>query len=95
MKSRSKPVYPPIAVAAQVSGTVITRVLVDRSGDIQHVRVLSGPAMLQQASIDAAKNWKFMQMTFNKHAVPYEAELVFTFAHVTSDPRMVIVKMAP
>lgn len=95
VKSRSKPVYPPIAIAAQVSGNVIIKVLVDKSGDIQHVRVVSGPPMLLQASIDAAKNWKFMPMTFNAHTVPYEAELVFTFANVTSDPRMVIVKTAP
>ena len=56
IKSRSKPVFPPIAIVARVSGAVITRVLVSKSGDVQHVRVVSGPPMLQQASIDAAKN---------------------------------------
>ncbi len=95
IKSRSKPVFPPIAIVARVSGDVTTRVLVSKSGDLQQVRVVSGPPMLQQASIDAAKNWKFTPMTIGTRTVQYEVELVFTYALITSDPRMSIVRTVP
>lgn len=93
VKSRSKPVYPPIAMAAHVSGDVLLSVLVDASGAVQAVRVASGPPMLQQASVDAAKKWTFKPMTIGARAVPYEIQLVFTFQAVNI--QWGIVKMTP
>jgi len=77
--SRARPVTPPIAVAARVSGTVAMKVLVGTTGEIEHVAVVSGPAMLQQASLDAARKWTFKPMTINARPVRYEVALVFTF----------------
>lgn len=79
IKSRSKPVFPAIAAAAHVSGAVVTKVLVDKSGEVQLVRPVSGPPMLIQASIDAAHKWSFMPLTVGARSVPYEVQLVFTF----------------
>jgi periplasmic protein TonB len=44
--SRSTPIYPPIAMAARISGTVVLAATIAKSGAIQNLRVLSGPAML-------------------------------------------------
>jgi hypothetical protein len=85
IKSRTKPVYPPIAIAARVSGPVVMKVLVDKSGEVQRVGAVSGPAMLVQASINAAKKWTFMPMTMQ-----YVVELVFTFTSRDGN-----IKMAP
>ena len=53
------PVYPAIARAAHIEGTVIVSAVLDESGAIQKVEYEHGPQMLAGATIDAVKNWKF------------------------------------
>ncbi len=91
--TRYKPIYPPIAVAAQVNGTVVLDVLVDQSGKTEKILLLSGPAMVRQASIDAARLWTFKPMTVGARAVQYELQLVFTFQ--TRGPGFASVEVAP
>ena len=81
--TRTKPVYPPIAVAAQVQGDVLLKVLVDKLGSFRNVHVLSGNAMLQGASTEAAKQWTFKPLMAGARAVPYQVKLVFKFQIVT------------
>jgi protein TonB len=57
------PVYPPIAKAARVQGTVVLAVEVGNTGKIASVKVISGPPMLQQAAIDCLKLWTFHPFT--------------------------------
>lgn len=52
-------VYPPIAKAAHVHGTVILEVTISGSGDVLKETVIDGPAMLQGAAIEAVKKWKY------------------------------------
>jgi TonB family protein len=96
IKSRSKPVVPPIAAAAHVSGPVVVRVVVGKTGEVQLTGIVSGPAMLQQASIDAARKWSFLPLTVGARTVPYELRLVFTFyPPIGSGTMPGAVKMAP
>ena len=53
------PVYPPIAKAAQVQGTVVFDLRIGTSGKIESMIVVSGPPMLQQAAADCLKQWTF------------------------------------
>ena len=50
------PVYPPIAKATGTQGTVVLQATISRNGTIENLRVVSGPAMLQQAAMDAVKD---------------------------------------
>ncbi len=50
---KTTPVYPPIAKAARVSGTVVLQATISKTGTIENLQVVSGPAMLQQAAMDA------------------------------------------
>lgn len=95
IKSRAKPVYPPIALAARVTGPVVMTALVGKTGEVQRVGVVSGPPMLIQTSIDAVKKWTFVPMTAGTRALPYEVRLVFTFSLIPSDLREGIIRMAP
>ena len=54
------PVYPPIAKAAGVQGTVVLTMKIDATGSPESVAAVSGPPMLRQAAIDALKQWKFI-----------------------------------
>jgi protein TonB len=74
------PVYPPIARAARMQGTVILEAAISRAGTIDHLRVDSGPAMLQQAALDAVKTWRYRPYLLNGEPVEVETtvNVVFT-----------------
>jgi TonB family protein len=56
---QAAPVYPPIAKAARIGGAVVFDIHVAKNGKIESMKVVSGPAMLQQAAIDCLKQWTF------------------------------------
>lgn len=64
-----EPVYPPIAEAARVSGTVVLDVTISKTGEVEEARVISGPAMLQQAALDAVKTWRYKPYLLNGQPV--------------------------
>jgi hypothetical protein len=47
---KTQPIYPPIAKAARVQGTVVLQATISKTGTIENLHVISGPAMLQQAA---------------------------------------------
>lgn len=53
------PVYPPIAKAARVHGTVEFRLTVGSDGSAKDIAIDSGPRLLWQAVSDAIAKWKF------------------------------------
>jgi TonB family protein len=56
---KTDPVYPPIARAARVSGTVVLQAAISKTGTIEGLHIVSGPEMLQQAAFDAVKTWRY------------------------------------
>jgi protein TonB len=77
---KTQPVYPPIAKAARVSGTVVLQATISKSGMIEGLRVVSGPAMLQQAAMDAVKTWRYKPYLLNNEPVEVETtvNVIFT-----------------
>jgi len=65
---RLPPVYPAIAKAARIQGTVVFQIQVGTTGKVESMKVLSGPAMLQQSAIDCLKLWTFHP--FQKDGAP-------------------------
>ena len=51
-----RPVYPAIAKAAHIEGTVMVQAIISKSGTIESARVVSGPAMLQSSALEAVKS---------------------------------------
>ena len=77
--SQSKPVYPPIALAACVSGTVIADITIGTHGRVLGERLISGPAMLQQAALDSVKDWTFKHFTDKGEPVQVETQVAIPF----------------
>ena len=48
-----QPVYPPIAKAVGVQGTVVLEAVISKAGRIESLHVVSGPDMLRRAAVDA------------------------------------------
>jgi periplasmic protein TonB len=77
---KTQPVYPPIAKAARVEGTVVLQATISKAGTIQNLRVISGPAMLQPAAVNAVKTWRYKPYLLNNEPVEVETtvNVIFT-----------------
>ena len=77
---KTQPVYPPIAKAARVQGTVVLQAKISKTGSIEDLHVISGPAMLQQAALDAVKSWRYRPYLLNNDPVEVETtvNVIFT-----------------
>ncbi len=77
---KTVPAYPPIAKVTGLQGKVILQATISKSGTIENLRVMSGPAMLQQAAMDAVKTWRYRPYLLNGEPVEVETtvNVVFT-----------------
>lgn len=76
---RTPPVYPPEARAAYVAGTVVLQATISTEGAVENL-VISGPAMLQQAALDAIRTWRYRPYLLNGQpvAVNTTINIIFT-----------------
>lgn len=77
---KTAPVYPPIAQAARVSGTVIMNVGVSEAGIVQDVQVVSGPAMLQQSAINTVRAWRYKPFIIDTTPTGFETTVNVVFS---------------
>jgi protein TonB len=54
-----RPVYPEIARTARVEGTVILESVLDTSGNVTQLRVVRSVPLLDQAALNAVRQWKY------------------------------------
>jgi periplasmic protein TonB len=80
-KAISKPplVYPPVAKAARVSGTVNVQVVVDETGKVVSASAVSGHPLLRQAAQQAAYGWRFSPTLLSGTAVKVTGTIVFNY----------------
>ncbi len=74
------PHYPSIAIATHLSGRVVLQATISKSGSIENLRVVSGPAMLQQAAIDAVRQWRYRPYLLNGQPVEVDTTVNVDFA---------------
>ena len=65
-----KPVYPPIAQSARVQGVVIIEATIGPDGRVKDAKVLRSIPLLDQAALDAVKQWEFTPTLLNGVPVP-------------------------
>jgi protein TonB len=77
------PQYPALAKAARTEGTVVLSATIAKDGTIANLRVMSGPAMLQGAALDAVSQWRYRPYLLNGEPVAVETtvNVVFTLQH--------------
>ncbi len=74
-----RPIYPPIAKAARVSGTVVLQATISKSGTITNLRVVSGNAMLQSAALEAVRQWRYRPYMLNGDPVEVDTTINVVF----------------
>ncbi len=85
IKAAVAPTYPPIAVAARVSGDVLVRVVIGPDGAVQQTEVVRGPKMLQQSAVDAASKWKYEPT--NSTQVGRKSQIRFSYVLLTENDK--------
>jgi protein TonB len=70
-----RPIYPPIAKAAHVEGTVTVHAIISKTGTIESASATSGPMMLQQAALEAIRIARYRPYLLN--GLPTEVDTTF------------------
>lgn len=73
------PVYPPIAKVTRKEGTVVLQATISVTGNIENLRVVSGHPMLQQAALDAVKEWRYRPYLLNGQPIEVETTINVIF----------------
>lgn len=74
-----QPHYPAIAQQARIQGTVVVSAIIGTDGHIASLRVLSGPPLLIQASVDAIRQARYRPWTLNGQPVEVETTINVVF----------------
>ena len=73
------PTYPPIAQSARVQGIVIIEATIGQNGTVQEAKVLRSIPLLDQAALDAVKQWQFTPTLLNGVPVPVVMTVTVNF----------------
>jgi TonB family protein len=84
VSSPVRPSYPLLARQMKVQGSVILRALIGRDGNIQDLRLVSGPGILAAAAEDAVRQWRFKPHYEGSEAVETQAKITVNFTISTN-----------
>jgi TonB family protein len=74
-----QPDYPLLAKQMKVQGSVVLQALIGKAGTIEDLHVLSGPAILSSAAMEAVKQWRFRPYYVSGEAVETQARITVNF----------------
>jgi TonB family protein len=73
------PVYPSMARTQRVGGAVTIDALIDATGHVTSMAIISGPAILQGAAKDALSRWKYAPAQLHGKPVPMHLTVTIQF----------------
>lgn len=76
---RIEPLYPDIAKQARIQGNVRIDAIIDTSGRVVEMKILSGHPLLATAALSAVREWLFEPTLLNEQPVPVVLEVTVTF----------------
>jgi TonB family protein len=74
------PTYPADALKARITGVVTIEAIIGPAGDVVDARVVSGVPMLDDAALDAVRQWKYAATVINGEAVPVVMTVTVNFS---------------
>ena len=77
---RVQPVYPPLARQTRIQGTVRLHVIIAKDGTIKQLEIMSGHPLLQQAALDAVRQWRYQPTLLNGDPVEVDTTIDVIFA---------------
>jgi TonB family protein len=72
-------VYPPVARARHVQGDVVIDALIDTTGKVTAMKIITGNPLLQSAAVDSLRLWKYQPAQLNGQVIPIHINVTITF----------------
>jgi protein TonB len=76
---RVSPTYPLIAKQRRLSGILVVDALVDKSGKVTNLQIVSGPPVFRDAAFDAIKQWQFKPAMLNGQPIDQHTQIRLEF----------------
>jgi TonB family protein len=73
------PIYPAMAKTQRITGAVTIDALIDATGHVASMAVVSGPALLQESAKDALRHWKYEPAQLHGKPVPMHMQVTIQF----------------
>jgi TonB family protein len=73
------PLYPPLARQARIQGTVILKIVISKSGNVQSLQLVKGHPMLAPAAFEAVRQWKYQPSLSTGERVEVETNVQVNF----------------
>lgn len=73
------PTYPPEAKKAHIQGKVVLEAIISKTGEVENLKVVSGPKELQQSSLDAVRQWLYKPYLMNGQPVEVKTTVNVTY----------------
>ncbi len=77
--SSVSPTYPAIAKSIGLQGNITIDALIDATGKVTTMKPLSGPVALQQAAMDALRQWNYEPARLNGQPVSTHVSVTMKF----------------
>lgn len=81
-----RPVYPKLAKQAHILGTVRLAALIDDTGTVERLKLISGHPFLVKATFDAVKQWLYQPAMYNGVPVAVVTIIEVTFSMGIGQP---------
>lgn len=81
------PVYPGLAKAARVSGTVVLHAVIGPDGKVTDLRYISGPPLLMNSVIEAVRQWEYRRILINGEPIRVDTTVNVAFGSEKVSPQ--------
>ena len=81
---KGPPVYPEDAKKAQIQGKVQLEAVIGKTGEVEQLKVISGPKELQRSALDAVRQWTYKPFLLNGAPVEVKTTIDVTYFTVSS-----------
>ena len=75
-----RPVYPPLAKQARISGTVRLHAIIAKDGSVIQLEVVGGHPLLVQSALDAVRQWRYQPTLLNGEPVEVDTTVDVVFS---------------
>ena len=77
--SKQVPKYPADAKRAGIQGKVVLGAVINEKGEVERLKVVSGPKQLRQSALDAVQQWKYKPYLVNGKPVAVRTTINVTY----------------
>jgi len=83
--SQARPVYPPLAKQARISGVVKLSALISKEGNVANLAVISGHPLLIPSALEAVQKWVYQKTLLNGDPVEVVTQIDVNYT-LSDDP---------